>query len=285
MFHTGRHARRSQATSGGRSFVGQVTPNAWIVCELSSFGLEDVHTLEPRVGVLPTSRPIADRHDAKLRMFERQTTTRRWCRSRRDPGSASKSISPRTTSCRPSRAFPGHTTARTPSPPPSRRARLGSTMRRSRGTRRLRGRRAPRWRTVRELRGHSLCQRLEGHEDVTAERAARIVSGIPPPALSSGGRASTSPTSLSARALGPGDVASLDIGEGGGGDRAVTRRRRLAVHRLRHARRGQRRCGLESARPETSLRLSRRARASTNSATSRTAQRNRCLPRAGLGTE
>ena len=63
------------------SLVGHVTPDAWIVCELSSFQLEDVHTLEPRVGVLLNLEPDhLDRHgtfeayaDAKLRMFERQS--------------------------------------------------------------------------------------------------------------------------------------------------------------------------------------------------------------------
>ena len=63
------------------SLVGHVTPDAWIVCELSSFQLEDVHTLEPRVGVLLNLEPDhLDRHgtfeayaDAKLRMFEHQS--------------------------------------------------------------------------------------------------------------------------------------------------------------------------------------------------------------------
>ena len=56
-------------------------PTDWIVCELSSFQLEDVHTLEPRVGVLLNLEPDhLDRHgsferyrDAKLRIFENQT--------------------------------------------------------------------------------------------------------------------------------------------------------------------------------------------------------------------
>jgi UDP-N-acetylmuramoylalanine--D-glutamate ligase len=63
------------------SLVGHVTPDAWIVCELSSFQLEDVHTLEPRVGVLLNLEPDhLDRHgsfdaysNAKLRLFERQS--------------------------------------------------------------------------------------------------------------------------------------------------------------------------------------------------------------------
>jgi UDP-N-acetylmuramoylalanine--D-glutamate ligase len=62
------------------SLVGTVGDDAWIVCELSSFQLEDVETLEPRVGVLLNLEPDhLDRHgtfeayaDAKLRMFERQ---------------------------------------------------------------------------------------------------------------------------------------------------------------------------------------------------------------------
>jgi UDP-N-acetylmuramoylalanine--D-glutamate ligase len=62
------------------SLVGSVAPEAWIVCELSSFQLEDVETLAPKVGVLLNLEPDhLDRHgafdayaDAKLRMFERQ---------------------------------------------------------------------------------------------------------------------------------------------------------------------------------------------------------------------
>ncbi|HEU0247762.1 MAG TPA: UDP-N-acetylmuramoyl-L-alanine--D-glutamate ligase [Gaiellaceae bacterium] len=63
------------------SLVGTVVPEAWIVCELSSFQLEDVETLRPHIGVLLNLEPDhLDRHgsfepyaDAKLRMFERQT--------------------------------------------------------------------------------------------------------------------------------------------------------------------------------------------------------------------
>ena len=63
------------------SLVGSVADDAWIVCELSSFQLEDVHTLQPRVAVLLNLEPDhIDRHgtfdayrDAKLRVFERQT--------------------------------------------------------------------------------------------------------------------------------------------------------------------------------------------------------------------
>jgi UDP-N-acetylmuramoylalanine--D-glutamate ligase len=62
------------------SLVGNVTDDTWVVCELSSFQLEDVETLEPRIGVLLNLEPDhLDRHgvfenyaDAKLRMFERQ---------------------------------------------------------------------------------------------------------------------------------------------------------------------------------------------------------------------
>jgi UDP-N-acetylmuramoylalanine--D-glutamate ligase len=61
--------------------VGEVTPEAWIVCELSSFQLEDIHQLRPRVAVLLNLEPDhLDRHgsfeayrDAKLRIFENQT--------------------------------------------------------------------------------------------------------------------------------------------------------------------------------------------------------------------
>jgi UDP-N-acetylmuramoylalanine--D-glutamate ligase len=62
------------------SLVGSAAPDAWIVCELSSFQLEDVDTLRPRVCVLTNLEPDhLDRHAsfaayaaAKLRAFERQ---------------------------------------------------------------------------------------------------------------------------------------------------------------------------------------------------------------------
>jgi UDP-N-acetylmuramoylalanine--D-glutamate ligase len=62
------------------SLVGSVAADAWVVCELSSFQLEDVHTLRPRIAVLLNLEPDhLDRHgtferyaDAKLRIFERQ---------------------------------------------------------------------------------------------------------------------------------------------------------------------------------------------------------------------
>lgn len=60
---------------------GQVEPDEWIVCELSSFQLEDVEQLQPRIAVLLNLEPDhLDRHgtferyrDAKLRIFENQT--------------------------------------------------------------------------------------------------------------------------------------------------------------------------------------------------------------------
>ncbi|MFN2467613.1 MAG: Mur ligase family protein [Gaiellaceae bacterium] len=59
---------------------GRLPADAWIVCELSSFQLEDVHDLRPRVAVLLNLEPDhLDRHGtveryrgAKLRIFENQ---------------------------------------------------------------------------------------------------------------------------------------------------------------------------------------------------------------------
>ena len=64
------------------SLVG-TDPGAWVVCELSSFQLEDVETLRPRIAVLLNLEPDhVDRHgsfesyrDAKLRVFENQDAT------------------------------------------------------------------------------------------------------------------------------------------------------------------------------------------------------------------
>jgi UDP-N-acetylmuramoylalanine--D-glutamate ligase len=60
---------------------GHVDPKQLVVCELSSFQLEDVHEFRPRVAVLLNLEPDhVDRHgsfeayrDAKLRIFENQT--------------------------------------------------------------------------------------------------------------------------------------------------------------------------------------------------------------------
>ncbi len=60
--------------------VGEVPADDWIVCELSSFQLEDVERFRPRVAVLLNLEPDhLDRHgsfeayrDAKLRVFENQ---------------------------------------------------------------------------------------------------------------------------------------------------------------------------------------------------------------------
>jgi UDP-N-acetylmuramoylalanine--D-glutamate ligase len=78
-----RAAGREVAVAGnvGRAIAGvEAPPDAWIVCELSSFQLEDVHELRPRVAVLINLEPDhLDRHasfeayrDAKLRIFENQ---------------------------------------------------------------------------------------------------------------------------------------------------------------------------------------------------------------------
>src|SRR5205085_4348565 len=61
---------------------GQLEPGAWVVCELSSFQLEDVHELACEIAVLLNLEPDhLDRHgsfeayrDAKLRIFERAGT-------------------------------------------------------------------------------------------------------------------------------------------------------------------------------------------------------------------
>jgi len=61
---------------------GQLEPGAWVVCEISSFQLEDVHELACEIAVLLNLEPDhLDRHgsfeayrDAKLRIFERAHT-------------------------------------------------------------------------------------------------------------------------------------------------------------------------------------------------------------------
>jgi UDP-N-acetylmuramoylalanine--D-glutamate ligase len=63
------------------ALVGKGDESSWIVCELSSFQLEDVELMRPRIAVLLNLEPDhLDRHgtfewyvDAKLRIFEMQT--------------------------------------------------------------------------------------------------------------------------------------------------------------------------------------------------------------------
>jgi UDP-N-acetylmuramoylalanine--D-glutamate ligase len=81
-----RAAKRPVAVAGnvGRPVTaldGAIDEDTWIVCELSSFQLEDVHRFRPRIGVLLNLEPDhLDRHGAfdayraaKLRLFENQT--------------------------------------------------------------------------------------------------------------------------------------------------------------------------------------------------------------------
>ena len=100
------------------ALVDAVDPDAWIVCELSSFQLEDVETLRPRVAVLTNLEPDhLDRHGS----FEayapqscvpsrvRGRTTSPSCRaaSARCRARLDASSSRTTTRCPPSRRFRG----------------------------------------------------------------------------------------------------------------------------------------------------------------------------------
>jgi UDP-N-acetylmuramoylalanine--D-glutamate ligase len=78
-----RTAGRAVAVAGnvGHALTAvEAPPETWIVCEVSSFQLEDVHEFRPRVAVLVNLEPDhLDRHgtfeayrDAKLRIFENQ---------------------------------------------------------------------------------------------------------------------------------------------------------------------------------------------------------------------
>ncbi len=107
----------------------------WVVCELSSFQLEDVHEFSCEVAVLLNLEPDhLDRHGtfeayraAKLRIFER-------ARAMVVPeglGTARDRVLGRSARCRPSRCSVAATTARTPPPRPPPLALQASPTRRS----------------------------------------------------------------------------------------------------------------------------------------------------------
>ena len=132
---------------------GIVPADTWVVCELSSFQLEDIESFRPQIAVLlNVTLDHLDRHGtfddyatAKLRIFENQTPrTSRSCRAAfpRSPARLAGWNSPRPTRCRPSLASPANTTGRTRPLPPQRRGPPASTMRNRRGAADVPGRAA-----------------------------------------------------------------------------------------------------------------------------------------------
>ncbi len=134
----GRHV--SVAGNVGRPLCGldgELAADEAVVCELSSFQLEDIEALRPHVAVLLNLTPDhLDRHGslagyraAKLRIFENQARRATWRSSRavsapfRDRGTGSSSG--RRTRSRQSPSFRAPTTARTPLRPPRLPALLG----------------------------------------------------------------------------------------------------------------------------------------------------------------
>jgi len=81
MFHAAGRPAAVAGNVGHALSAVDAPPDAWVVCELSSFQLEDVHEFRPRVAVLVNLEPDhLDRHGsfeayrkAKLRIFENQT--------------------------------------------------------------------------------------------------------------------------------------------------------------------------------------------------------------------
>ena len=168
------------------SLVGTVDPDAWVVCELSSFQLEDVDTLRPRVALLePRARsPRPPRHLRGLRRREaahlRESdgddvavvpAASATFRARRG-GSSSRA----TTRCPPSRS------SRCAQPRERRRRgrRRACRRPRRRGDRRgaahVPGRRAPD-RGGRDDRRRALRQRLQGDERRRRAPRSRLVPG------------------------------------------------------------------------------------------------------------
>ncbi len=118
-----RAAGRSVEVAGnvGRALTGvaeEIEPGATVVCELSSFQLEDVHELACDVAVLLNLEPDhLDRHGTLRRVPRREAAHLR-ARAHEDRAArawaSTASSSPPTIRCRPSRSSPACTTARTP---------------------------------------------------------------------------------------------------------------------------------------------------------------------------
>ena len=126
------------------SLVGHASPDAWVVCELSSFQLEDVYDAaatrrradEPRARPPRPARDVRAYAAIKLTLFERQSAGRRRRRAARlRPGPGQRAA--RRVRCRrPAAGRAAHprasTTARTPPRRRPRRARSACPTRRSR---------------------------------------------------------------------------------------------------------------------------------------------------------
>ena len=204
------------------SLVGTTDPDTWIVCELSSFQLEDIETLQPRIAVLLNLEPDhLDRHgvfdayrDAKLRIFENQDAN--------DVAIVPLGLGPvpgaagRIEFDAGDPAAGGAATARRAQPRERRRrdgrsARSGSSGRRDRtGARGVPRRRAPH-RGDRGDRRRALRQRLEGDERGRSPAGPGLVSGRAE-ARHPRRAGKAEPYAPLAEAFGPGDRAFL-IGE------------------------------------------------------------------------
>ena len=172
------------------SLVGAVDDDAWVVCELSSFQLEDVETLRPRVAVLTNLEPdhldrhgsfdaYASREAAGVRAAGAGRRRRRPARLR--PGTrrrAARRVRRRRPAARraadPRRAQPRERRGRD-----RRRARdRGPRCRDRRGAPDVSRGRAPH-RGDRDGRRRPLRQRLEGDERGSSASRARVVPGPP----------------------------------------------------------------------------------------------------------
>ena len=230
-------------------------------------------TLTCDVAVLLNLEPDhLDRHgtfeayrDAKLRIFER---ARRQDRAARDGARRASSSRP-TIRCRPSRASPECTTGRTQPPRRRPRARRASATTRSPKALRTFAGVPHRLELVRELRGRSLCQRLEGDEHRRSEprrgRLRRAAAAHPRRLAQGRGLRPVRARAARERAL------DLSHRRGVGRARRCTRCSRAAVLARRRSRSERSRTRARTRRPATSCCSRPRQRASTSSTTSSSA--------------
>ena len=287
----GRRGRRQRRPRRSRASTALSSQDAWIVCELSSFQLEDVHELRParRRAAQPRARPprpprlvrgVPRREAAHLREPDARPTSQS-CRaaSARSRRRRPRRVSRRRPAAGGAAASPASTTARTPPPRPPPRAPPASTTRRS--PRRCARSRASRTgsSSSRELDGVRFVNDSKATNTAAARRALAAYAGQPLTLILGGSRKGEIFDELARGAAGRTSASIVPDRRGGrrarGGARRAGRRYRrvgdlatavgAAAARRRAGRRRPALAGVRELRPVPRLRGARRRRSAGSS--------------------